>query len=50
MSEKGNSKGMGAIKRRDMLKVISAVPAAALLPLGTAEAAQQKASASAARL
>lgn len=48
MSEKGNSKGMGAIKRRDMLKVISAVPAAALLPLGTAEAAQQKASASAA--
>jgi hypothetical protein len=46
MSENENSKRN--IKRRDMLKVISAVPAAALIPLGTAEAAQQKTAGSAA--
>ena len=42
MAEK--SKGEGAIKRRDMLKVFSAVPAAALIPLGSAAAVGQKAS------
>jgi gluconate 2-dehydrogenase gamma chain len=44
MSVKENSKRN--IKRREMLKVISAVPAAALVPLGSAEAAQQNASGS----
>jgi Gluconate 2-dehydrogenase subunit 3 len=48
MSEKENSKRKGTIKRRDILKVFSAVPAAALVPLGTLEAAQQKTSGSAA--
>jgi gluconate 2-dehydrogenase gamma chain len=42
MSEKEKGKHKGTIKRRDMLKVFSAVPAAALVPLGTAVAAQQK--------
>ncbi len=42
MSEKGNEKRDGSIKRRDMLKVFSAVPAAALIPLGNAVAAEQK--------
>jgi len=40
MSEIEN--GKRNIKRRDMLKVLSAVPAATLVPLGTAVAAQQK--------
>lgn len=43
MAEKENAKHKGAIKRRDMLKVFSAVPAAALVPLGTAMAAPDKA-------
>ena len=47
MSEKGNGKLGGAIKRRDMLKVFSAVPAV-LVPFGTALAAEQKTSGSAA--
>ncbi|TAM84620.1 MAG: gluconate 2-dehydrogenase subunit 3 family protein [Acidobacteria bacterium] len=42
MAEKENEKRKGAIKRRDMLKVFSAVPAAALVPLGAAVAAPQK--------
>lgn len=46
MSEKEN--GKRNIKRRDMLKAFSAVPAAALLPLGTAVAAPQKVAGSAA--
>ncbi|HKT10507.1 MAG TPA: gluconate 2-dehydrogenase subunit 3 family protein, partial [Terriglobia bacterium] len=41
------TKGRTTIKRRDMLKVISAVPAAALVPLGTAEAMQKSAGATA---
>jgi|SRR5579875_116010 gluconate 2-dehydrogenase gamma chain len=41
MSEKENNKNNGAIKRRDMLKVFSAVPAAALVPLGTTVASGQ---------
>ena len=41
MSKNGNGKPEGTIKRRDMLKVFSAVPAA-LIPLGTAVAAEQK--------
>lgn len=41
MSEKENNKSEGAIKRRDMLKVFSAVPAAALVPLGTTMASGQ---------
>ena len=47
MSEKGNSKIEGSIGRRDMLKAFSAVPAV-LIPFGTAVAAEQKASGSAA--
>ncbi|HET7216151.1 MAG TPA: gluconate 2-dehydrogenase subunit 3 family protein [Terriglobia bacterium] len=41
------TKGRTTIKRRDMLKVISAVPAAALVPLGTAESMQKSAGATA---
>lgn len=41
MGEEQKGKHKGSIKRRDMLKVISAVPAAALIPLGTAQAAQK---------
>lgn len=41
MSENQKGKREGSIKRRDMLKVFSAVPAAALIPLGSAEAAQK---------
>jgi gluconate 2-dehydrogenase gamma chain len=48
MSEKENSKRESAIKRRDMLKAFSAVPVAALVPLGTAMAAEQKTAGSAA--
>jgi hypothetical protein len=48
MAEKESSKRKTVIKRREMLKVISAVPAAALVPLGVVEAAQQKTSGSAA--
>ncbi len=40
--KKGTTNGGTPIKRRDMLKVFSAVPAAALIPLGTAVAAPQK--------
>jgi Gluconate 2-dehydrogenase subunit 3 len=40
--KKRTTDGGTAIKRRDMLKVFSAVPAAALVPLGTALAAPQK--------
>lgn len=47
MTDKGSNKGKTAIKRRDMLKVFSAVPAAALIPLGTAVAAEQKTAGSA---
>ena len=47
MSENENGKHKGTIKRRDMLKVFSALPAA-LIPLGTAVAAEQKTSRSAA--
>jgi gluconate 2-dehydrogenase gamma chain len=47
MAEKESRKRKTVIKRREMLKVISAVPAAALVPLGVAEAAQQKISGSA---
>ncbi|HEX5411009.1 MAG TPA: gluconate 2-dehydrogenase subunit 3 family protein [Terriglobia bacterium] len=36
MAENEKGKHKGAIRRRDMLKVFSAVPAAALVPLGTA--------------
>ena len=43
MGQNGNDKGEGTIGRRDILKVFSAVPAA-LIPLGTAVAAEQKAS------
>jgi Gluconate 2-dehydrogenase subunit 3 len=46
MSEKET--GKRNIKRRDMLKVISAVPAAALVPLGTAAAATKLGAGSAA--
>jgi Gluconate 2-dehydrogenase subunit 3 len=45
MSSKGTDKREGAIQRRDMLKVFSAVPAA-LIPFGTAVAAEQKTSGS----
>lgn len=48
MSEKENSKREGAIKRRDILKALSVVPAAALIPLGTAAAAEPKAAGNAA--
>ena len=48
MPEKENSKPEGAIKRRDMLKAFSAVPVAALIPLGTAFAAEPKTAGSAA--
>ncbi len=48
MSDKENSKRKGTIRRRDMLKVFTAVPAAALVPLGTAVAAPQKSAGSAA--
>jgi len=41
MAEEQKGKLHGSIKRRDMLKAISAVPAAALIPLGTAQAAQK---------
>jgi len=44
MSEKENGKREGTIKRRDMLKAFSVVPAA-LIPLGTALAAAKAASA-----
>jgi Gluconate 2-dehydrogenase subunit 3 len=44
MSEKEPGKRKVAIKRRDMLKAFSVVPAAALVPLGIAEAAPQKTS------
>ena len=44
MSEKENSKRN--IRRRDMLKVFSVVPAAALVPLGTLEAAPRRTSGS----
>lgn len=44
MSEKGSSTRKGNIKRRDVLKVISAMPAAALIPLGTAVTEGQKVS------
>ncbi|MEJ2010087.1 MAG: gluconate 2-dehydrogenase subunit 3 family protein [Acidobacteriota bacterium] len=47
MSENEKAKREGAIKRRDMLKAFSVVPAA-LIPLGTALAAEQKTSGSAA--
>ena len=40
--KKRTSDGRTPIKRRDMLKVFSAVPAAALVPLGTAMAAPVK--------
>ena len=43
MVEKENNKQEGAIKRRDMLKAFSAVPVAALVPLGTAMAAEPQA-------
>jgi len=43
MAEKENNKQEGAIKRRDMLKAFSAVPVAALVPLGTAMAAEPQA-------
>ncbi|HXH51383.1 MAG TPA: gluconate 2-dehydrogenase subunit 3 family protein [Terriglobia bacterium] len=46
--KKKTTNGRSAIGRRDMLKVFSAVPAAALVPLGTAIAAPQKSSGSAA--
>jgi Gluconate 2-dehydrogenase subunit 3 len=42
MSGNGNGKGEQVIKRRDMLKVFSAVPAAALIPFGSAVAAERK--------
>lgn len=42
MSEKENGKSKGAIKRRDLLKAFSVVPAA-LIPAGTAVAAKKKA-------
>ena len=48
MAEKETSKHEGAIKRRDMLKAFSAVPVAALVPLGTAVAAEPKTAGSAA--
>ena len=48
MSEKQNNKQERAIKRRDMLKAFSAVPVAALVPLGTAVAAEPKKTGSAA--
>jgi len=48
MSEKPKGKREGSIKRRDMLKAFSALPAAALIPLGTAMAAEQKTAGSAA--
>ena len=47
MSENKNGKREGTMKRRDMLKAMSAVPAV-LIPFGTAVAAEQKASGSAA--
>lgn len=40
--KKSTTNGGTPIRRRDMLKVFSAVPAAALVPLGTAMAAPQK--------
>ena len=49
MSEKENGNRKSAIKRRDMLKVFSAVPAAALIPLGTAVAAQKTSGSAAAK-
>lgn len=42
MAEKKNYEREGKIKRRDMLKVFSAVPAVALIPLGNTAAAEQK--------
>jgi gluconate 2-dehydrogenase gamma chain len=42
VGQKENEKSEGMIKRRDMLKVFSAVPAA-LIPLGTTVAAERKA-------
>ena len=47
MSQDRNGKAKVAIKRRDMLKAFSIVPAA-LIPLGTAVAAEQKTSGKAA--
>jgi len=43
VGQNGKDKGEGRIGRRDMLKVFSAVPAA-LIPLGSAVAAEQKTS------
>lgn len=48
MAEKENNKQEGVIKRRDMLKAFSAVPVAALVPLGTAMAAKPQTAGSAA--
>jgi Gluconate 2-dehydrogenase subunit 3 len=45
--KKRTTNGGTAIKRRDMLKVFSALPAAALVPLGTAVAASQRSAGSA---
>ena len=44
MSQQGNGKRPGAIKRRDLLKAFSVVPAA-LIPMGTAVFAGEKAAA-----
>ena len=38
MADNRTRKGQGTLKRRDMLKVITAVPAAAMVPLGTLSA------------
>lgn len=40
--KKSTTNSENSIRRRDMLKVISAVPAAALVPLGAAAASQKK--------
>lgn len=42
MAEKRSNKHTGTIKRRDMLKAISALPAAALVPLGAAAGEQEE--------